>query len=156
MQQLNWTCKRFDALTVAELYAILQLRNAVFSVEQHCIYQDADDKDQPAYHLCGWDGTILAAYCRLLPSGISYTHTSIGRVVTAPEYRKGGYGREMMQLAVQKTVALFHDDVIIISAQAYLQRFYESIGFKQTSEPYLEDGIPHIQMEYRVGALRAT
>lgn len=156
MKQLNWTCKPFDTLTVAELYAILQLRNAVFSVEQHCVYQDADDKDQPAYHLCGRDGNTLAAYCRLLPPGISYTHASIGRVVTAPAYRKGGHGREMMQLAVQKTEALFHDHIIIISAQAYLQRFYESIGFEQTSEPYLEDGIPHIKMEYRVGALRAT
>ena len=146
--QLHWVYKNFGELSVDELYAILQLRNEVFSVEQNCVYQDADDKDQPAYHLCGWDGNKLAAYCRILPKGISYVHPSIGRVVTAPQYRKEGYGREMMQLAVRKTIEQFNDPVIIISAQLYLQHFYESIGFVQVSEMYMEDGIPHIKMQY--------
>ena len=146
--QLHWVYKNFGELSVDELYAILQLRNEVFSVEQNCVYQDADDKDQPAYHLCGWDGNKLAAYCRILPKGISYGHPSIGRVVTSPQYRKGGYGREMMQLAVRKTIEQFNDPVIIISAQLYLQQFYESIGFVQVSEMYMEDGIPHIKMQY--------
>jgi ElaA protein len=145
---LHWEYKQFDELTAAELYAILQLRNEVFSVEQNCVYQDADDKDQPALHLCGWDGNKLAAYCRILPKGISYQHPSIGRVVTSPQYRKGGYGREMMQLAVTKTIEYFNDTIIIISAQLYLKQFYGSIGFAQISDEYLEDGIPHIKMQY--------
>ena len=146
--QLNWVYKSFDELSVAELYAILQLRNEVFSVEQHCVYQDADDKDQPAFHLCGWDGNRLAAYCRILPKGISYEHPSIGRVVTSPQYRKGGFGRALMQLAVIKTIGQFNDPVIVISAQLYLQKFYESMGFAQVSDTYMEDGIPHIRMQY--------
>ena len=145
--QLNWTYKSFDELTAAELYSILQLRTEVFSVEQNCVYQDMDGKDQAAFHLCGWAGADLAAYCRILPSGISYSHPSIGRVVTSPAYRKGGYGRELMQYAITKTIIQFGDPVIIISAQLYLQNFYQSLGFVKTSEPYLEDGIPHIKMQ---------
>jgi ElaA protein len=146
--QLNWVYKSFNELTVDELYAILQLRNEVFSVEQNCVYQDADDKDQPAYHLCGWHENKLAAYCRILPKGISYNHPGIGRVVTSPKYRQGGYGREMMQMAVKKTIEEFNDPFIIISAQLYLKSFYESIGFVQVSAEYPEDGIPHIKMQY--------
>ena len=145
--QLNWTYKSFDELIAAELYSILQLRTEVFSVEQNCVYQDMDGKDQAAFHLCGWTGADLAAYCRILPSGISYGHPSIGRVVTSPAYRKGGYGRELMQYAITKTIIQFGDPVIIISAQLYLQNFYQSLGFVKTSEPYLEDGIPHIKMQ---------
>ena len=146
--QLKWTYKSFYELSVDELYAIIQLRNEVFSVEQNCVYQDADDKDQPAFHLCGWDKNKLAAYCRILPKGISYDHPSIGRVVTSPQYRKGGYGREMMQLAVKKCTEHFNDAVIIISAQLYLKNFYESVGFAQKSDEYMEDGIPHIKMQF--------
>lgn len=148
MMQLHWVYKTFTELSVEELYLILQLRNEVFSVEQNCVYQDADNKDQPAFHLCGWDGPNLAAYCRILPKGISYDHPSIGRVVTSPQYRRGGYGRELMQLAVKKTVMQFNDPLIIISAQLYLKAFYESIGFMQVSDTYMEDGIPHIKMQY--------
>ena len=145
--ELNWVLKNFYELTTAELYAILQLRIEVFSVEQNCVYQDADGKDQPAYHLCGWDGETLAAYCRILPAGISYKHPSIGRVVTSPQYRKGGHGRQLMQLAIEKTIVQFNDPIIIISAQQYLTHFYQSVGFVPISEPYLEDGIPHIKMQ---------
>lgn len=147
--ELNWTCKSFDALSGAEMYAMLQLRNEVFVVEQNCVYQDADDKDQSAFHLCGWDGNALAAHCRILPAGVSYPdHPSIGRVVTSPQYRKGGHGRRLMQIAIQKTIEQFGDPVIIISAQLYLKAFYTSLGFTQTSDEYLEDGIPHIKMQY--------
>ncbi len=145
--QLHWIYKTFEELTVTELYAILQLRMEVFSVEQNCVYQDADGKDQAAFHLCGWAGNHLAAYCRILPAGVSYHHPSIGRVVTSPQYRKGGFGRQLMSLAIEKTIRQFADPVIIISAQQYLTRFYQSVGFLQVSEPYLEDGIPHIRMQ---------
>lgn len=146
--ELNWNCKYFDELTVQELYAIMQLRNEVFSVEQNCVYQDADNKDQPAFHLCGWDGTRLAAYCRILPAGVSYEHPSIGRVVTSPQYRRDGFGRQLMQRAITKTIEQFNDPIIKISAQAYLKNFYESLGFKQISDTYLEDDIPHIAMQF--------
>lgn len=146
--QLTWTYTPFNELSVAELYKILQLRNEVFSVEQQCVYQDADDKDQPAYHLCGWDGNKLAAYCRILPKGISYDHPSIGRVVTSPQYRRGGFGRELVHLAIAKTIEQFNHPVIIISAQLYLKGFYASLGFVQVSDEYMEDGIPHIKMQY--------
>ena len=148
--ELTWTCQSFNELTPAELYAILQLRLAVFSVEQNCVYQDADGKDQDSFHLCGWDGKQLAAYCRLLPAGLSYDHPSIGRVVTSAQYRKGGHGRLMMQKGIIKTLELFNDPIIIISAQFYLKAFYESVGFQQVSEVYLEDNIPHIKMK-RIG-----
>ena len=148
--QLTWTYQSFNELSASQLYAILQLRIEVFSVEQNCVYQDADGKDQHSFHLCGWDADRLAAYCRLLPTGLSYDHPSIGRVVTSPHYRKGGHGRVMMQKAIAQSIEQFNDKVIIISAQLYLKNFYESIGFVQMSDTYLEDDIPHIKMQ-RIG-----
>jgi len=145
--ELNWKFKHFDALTVHELYAILQLRIAVFSIEQNCVYQDVDGKDSYCYHLAGWDGDKLVAYSRIVPAGISYHHPSIGRVVTSADYRKGGYGRLLMQKAIAATISQFNDPIIIIGAQEYLQKFYESLGFKKLGEVYLEDNIPHIDMQ---------
>ena len=149
--QLNWIYKSFHQLTVTELYAIMQLRNEVFSVEQNCVYQDADDKDQASYHLAGWDGNKLAAYCRILPAGLSYDSPSIGRVVSSPAYRKSGCGKQLMQLAIAKTQAQFNHPLITISAQLYLEKFYSSLGFKQISDIYEEDGIPHIKMQLQTG-----
>ena len=146
--QLNWIYKSFHLLTVDELYAIIQLRMEVFSVEQNCVYQDADDKDQASYHLAGWDGKKLAAYCRILPAGLSYESPSIGRVVSSPAYRKTGCGRQLMLLAIAKTLEQFNQPLITISAQLYLQKFYSDLGFKQISDVYAEDGIPHIKMRY--------
>ena len=149
--QLNWIYRSFHQLTVEEFYAIMQLRNEVFSVEQNCVYQDADDKDQASYHLAGWDGNKLAAYCRILPAGLSYESPSIGRVVSSPAYRKTGCGRQLMQLAIAKTLAQFNHSLITISAQFYLEKFYTDLGFKQISDVYLEDDIPHIKMELQSG-----
>jgi len=148
--QLNWIYKSFHHLTVAELYAIMQLRNEVFSVEQNCVYQDADDKDQACYHLAGWDGKKLAAYCRILPAGLSYDSPGIGRVVSSPAYRKSGFGRQLMQQAIAKTHSQFNHPLITISAQFYLEKFYTSLGFKQISGIYEEDGIPHIKMQLQL------
>jgi ElaA protein len=148
--ELNWEYKSFNELTVAELYAILQLRNEVFSVEQNCVYQDADDKDQMSFHLTGWDGEKLAAYCRILPQGLSYTEASIGRVVTSPAYRKSGYGRVLMIKAIVKTLSQFTCSKITISAQFYLTKFYESLGFTAFGDIYMEDNILHIKMLYGV------
>jgi ElaA protein len=144
--QLKWILKKFDELSATELYAIMQLRNEVFVVEQNCIYQDADGKDQQSMHLCGWDGEKLAAYTRIIPPGISYTEASIGRVVTAPTYRKIGAGRKLMEESIAHTLDLFNCKTIKIGAQVYLTKFYQSLGFTQSSSGYLEDGIPHIEM----------
>ena len=147
---LNWTCKKFDELTAAELYAIIRLRNEVFVVEQNCVYQDADGKDQQCFHLMGReDSEELVAYCRIMPPGALYPECSIGRVVSSPKYRKTGAGRELMKLAINKTLTQFNTTVIKIGAQLYLKDFYISLGFIQCSEQYLEDGIPHIAMQLK-------
>lgn len=144
--QLKWIYKKFDELTVTELYAIMQLRNEVFVVEQNCLYQDTDGKDPDSKHFCGWDGDKLAAYTRIIPPGISYAEVSIGRVVTSPAYRKTGIGKQLMQLSIKHCFADFNCMQIKIGAQVYLHKFYQSLGFIQSSKEYLEDGIPHIEM----------
>jgi ElaA protein len=144
--ELTWTLKKFNELTLAELYAILQLRNEVFVVEQNCPYQDADDKDQKSYHFMGWDGATLVAYTRIIPQGISYTEASIGRVVTSPKYRGSGAGKQLMEQSIYNTLQLFNCTQIKIGAQLYLKKFYEALGFVQSSDEYLEDNIPHIEM----------
>ena len=144
--QLNWILKKFNELTPVELYRILQLRNEVFVLEQYCVYQDADDKDQLSLHFCGWDNEKLVAYTRIIPPRISYTEASIGRVVTSPLYRKTGAGRQLMQESISHTFSRFNCPVIKIGAQVYLTKFYQSLGFVQSSEPYLQHGIPHIEM----------
>ena len=143
---LTWIIKEFSQLSPTELYAIIRLRNEVFVIEQNCIYQDADNKDQASLHLCGWTNNELVAYTRLMPPGLSYEECSIGRVVTSPAHRKTGAGRELMQVSIEKTFSEFNTDTIKIGAQLYLKKFYESLGFVQCSDQYLEDGIPHILM----------
>jgi ElaA protein len=146
--KLNWIVKKFEALTPYELYNIMWLRNEVFVVEQNCVYQDADYKDQKGWHLMGVDeDNKLMAYVRLLPIGVSYeTEPSIGRVVTNPAARRTGVGRELMTIAIKQCEELFGKHDIKIGAQYYLLCFYSSLGFKQSSEIYLEDGIEHIEM----------
>jgi ElaA protein len=141
-----WLCKKFDDLTPHQLYAILQLRNEVFVVEQNCVFQDADNKDQGSYHLMGWQENDLAAYSRILPPEISYSESSIGRIVTSSNARGNGIGRELVKQSIEELYILFGKIPIKIGAQMYLQKFYESFGFRQTSDIYLEDDIPHIEM----------
>ncbi len=143
---LNWIYKNFDDLTNRELYSVLQLRNEVFVVEQNCAYQDVDNKDLKSFHLMAFDGDILAAYCRVLRPGLSFDEASIGRVITAPSYRGKGIGITLIEKAIEKTHRAFGVKPIKIGAQLYLKKFYESFGFAQTSEVYLEDGIEHIEM----------
>lgn len=144
--QIDWRLKKFEELTPFELYAILQLRNEVFVVEQNCVFQDADDKDQLAWHLMGFNNNKLIAYTRLLPQGTAYEQASIGRVVTSPSVRREGAGRMLMQESIEKLHQLFGKMPIKIGAQLYLKKFYESFGFHQVSDVYLEDGIEHIYM----------
>lgn len=144
---LTWTTKPFAALTLAELYALLQLRSEVFVVEQTCAFQDIDGQDQAAHHLLGYTATgELAAYSRLFGAGISYPEASIGRVVVSPKYRRYGLGRELLRESIAAIALLFGEQPIQIGAQLYLQQFYESFGFRQVGAGYLEDGIPHIHM----------
>jgi ElaA protein len=144
---ITWHCKFFSDLSNLEIYKILQLRNEVFIVEQNCVYQDCDDKDIKAWHLCGWHQENLLAYTRLFDKGISYPDTaSIGRVVTAPSARGQKLGKELMLYSIQKIEELFGETTIRISAQLYLKRFYESFSFVPKGEVYLEDGIEHISM----------
>lgn len=139
--------KYFDDLTLTELYDVLQLREAVFQIEQNCIYKDIDDKDRKCYHLMLYKEAELVAYCRLVPDGISYDgYASIGRVVSNSNYRKEGYGRQLMAKAMEKMMQIFPHLPIKISAQLYLQKFYESFGFTVVGEWYMEDDIPHIAM----------
>jgi ElaA protein len=144
--QLKWKLNYFKELSTEELYNILQLRNEVFVVEQNCVYQDADSKDSISFHLSGWDGGNLVAYCRILPPGVSYIEASIGRVVCSPQNRNKGYGKQLMNEAIIHTLAQFECNTIKISAQLYLQKFYEQMGFVKLSDSYLEDNIPHIEM----------
>ena len=143
---MDWCLKKFHELTLDELYAILQLRSKVFIVEQNCIYNDVDGKDQLAWNLLGKEDGDLIAYTRILPPGIVYTDPAIGRVVIAPSKRSSGLGRELMNLSIQHCEKLFGNTSITVSAQAYLKKFYESLGFIQTSDIYDEDGIDHIEM----------
>lgn len=143
---VNWILKSFNELSVSELYAIMQLRNEVFVVEQDCVYQDADDKDLSSWHFMGWQGENLAAYTRILPPGLAYPEPSIGRVVTSPAARRGGLGRELMERSVTALIQLFGEQPIRIGAQVYLTQFYTSLGFQPQGDTYDEDGIEHIQM----------
>ncbi|TBR20113.1 MAG: GNAT family N-acetyltransferase [Chitinophagaceae bacterium] len=144
--KLNWILKKFDELTVTELYNILHLRSEVFVVEQNCAYQDVDNKDPLTYHLMGWEQNNLVAYTRIIPPGISYKYPSIGRVSTANSVRRTGVGKQLMQLSITHCENLFVNLPIQIGAQLYLKKFYESFDFHQTSDIYLEDGIEHIEM----------
>lgn len=143
---LEWKTKAFEALTVAELYAILRLRSSVFVVEQNCVYLDLDDKDPQARHLFGTFEGVIVAYARLFEPTIVFAHASIGRVVVHPQYRDKKYGHELLQQAIAGVFSCFGATKITIGAQLYLKKFYESHGFVQTSDMYLEDNIPHIEM----------
>lgn len=144
---LQWKIKPFDALTVHELYDLLRLRSEIFVVEQNCVYLDLDGKDKIALHLIGaFEGKIVA-HARLFKPGISFDNASIGRVVVDANYRSKKWGHELMQQAISEIANQYNETAITIGAQLYLKKFYESHGFLQTSEMYLEDDIPHIEMK---------
>lgn len=142
----NYFIKTFNELTNIELYQILQLRSEVFVVEQNCVFQDIDNKDQQSYHhLCYVDGA-LAGYTRLLPAGLSYKEISIGRVVSSPAFRGIGLGKELVQKSIEACEKVFEETTIRIGAQRHLSKFYNSLGFIESGEPYDEDGIVHLEM----------
>ena len=129
-----------------ELYAILQLRAEVFVVEQDCVYQDLDNKDLDAYHVLGVLDTKIVAYARIFKPGDYFLESSIGRIVVKKEFRKFQYGYQLVVNSIQFIENNLQQNNILISAQSYLSKFYNSLGFTQVGEEYLEDGIPHIKM----------
>ena len=144
---IKWQIKRFNELSLQELYSLLKLRSHVCVVEQNCVYQDVDGKDDKALHLLGKVEDQVIAYSRLFKAGDYFENAAIGRVVIHPEYRDKKWGHDMMQQAISAIESNFNTKQITISAQLYLKKFYEANGFVQTSEMYLEDDIPHIEMK---------
>lgn len=140
------TIKRFEELTLEELYGILQLRSEVFVVEQDCVYQDIDGKDQKALHALGIKNKEVVAYTRIFQPGAYFEQASIGRVVVKESERTYGYGSEIMMASIKAIHDHLNETTIKLSAQTYLKKFYNSLGFKEVGEEYLEDGIPHIGM----------
>ncbi len=144
---ISWKTKTFDELSTQELYQILRLRSEVFVVEQNCVYQDIDNKDQKALHLFGIVEGEIIAHSRLFKPGDYFEFSSIGRVVVALKHRDKNFGHELIDQSILEINRRFNVQNITISAQLYLKKFYESHGFVATSETYLEDDIPHIEMK---------
>lgn len=138
--------KLFEELNTDELYKIIHLREKVFVVEQKCYYLDADNHDQHSWHLLYYSNDTLAAYLRILPPNTTYTFPSIGRVVVDEEFRGKKLGRLIMTKAIEFLKQEYNNTQIKIGAQVYLNSFYQSLGFKNVGEEYIEDGIPHIHM----------
>lgn len=145
---IHWQCVPFCQLTTEQLYQLLKLRVDVFVVEQCCAYPELDDKDHLSgvQHLLGYQGSQLVACARLLPPGVSYSNVSFGRVATKASARGNGLGHQLLQTALEQCQRLWPQQTIEIGAQQYLGEFYARYGFSATSEPYLEDGIWHIDM----------
>ena len=138
--------KFYSDLTKDELYALLQLRSEVFVVEQDCVYQDIDGKDQKALHVLGFKNSDLVAYTRIFKPGDYFNEASIGRVVVKESERQHKYGYDVMKASIEAVKEFYNISNIRISAQTYLKRFYNNLNFKEVGEEYLEDGIPHINM----------
>ncbi len=148
-KNIIWQCKSFSDLSVASLHRLLALRAAVFVVEQNCPYLDPDFKDEHALHVMGWLENELVACARILPAGVSYDEVSIGRVATSLAVRGKGIGKILMTKTMEYVQNTFGNVPVRISAQSYLQKYYEGYGFLRTEkEEYLEDDIPHVEMIY--------
>ena len=144
--KITWRCMAFDALSAAELYAVLQLRSEVFVVEQACVFQDIDGFDAQALHVLGSVEGALVAYARCFPAGVKFAEASLGRVATHASMRGSGAGHALVSQAIACVLAQWGPQTIRIGAQARLEGFYRQHGFEVAGPPYLEDGIPHIDM----------
>ncbi|MCP4180940.1 MAG: GNAT family N-acetyltransferase [bacterium] len=148
---IKWQWKKFDKLSTDDLYEIMKARQDVFVVEQNCVYQDIDNLDDKAWHLIGWDINDsglqnICAYSRIVYPGYKYKEPSIGRVLTVKQFRRTGLGKELMTNALGNIEKEYPYQPVRISAQLYLNKFYSAFGFKNVSEPYDEDNIPHVEM----------
>ena len=140
------TTYTYQQLSKEKLYQIIRLRLEVFVLEQNCIYQDLDNKDQKAIHLVGEEEGKVIAYTRLFKKGDYFENASIGRVIVKKESRKKDYGKIIMQKSIEELKNEYNEENIEISAQKYLIKFYDDLGFKKIGEEYLKDNIPHIKM----------
>ena len=145
---MNLKIKRFNDLTVDELYQILRLRVSVFVVEQHCAYPEIDDLDQDAIHVWFEDENGIEAYLRILDRDIENEHCAIGRVIAVK--RRCGLGSRIMREGIRVAVEQFSADAIYLEAQTYAREFYEQLGFKQVSDEFALDGIPHVKMLLKI------
>ena len=143
---LDISVKTFNQLTLDELYYLLQLRSQVFVVEQDCVYQDVDGKDHTALHVIGKIDNTIIAYTRIFKPGDYFKEASIGRVVVSKTFRHLNYGHQLMISSIEAVEMSFNTKEIKLSAQKYLEKFYNNLGFIKSGESYLEDGIPHIAM----------
>lgn len=143
---IDWQWKSFAALSAPELYQILALRSEVFVVEQNCVYLDPDGLDQVAWHLWAHEAGQVRAYLRVLPPGVKFAEVSLGRVISHASVRGSGLGQALLARGLQQIEQQYGQVAVRISAQLYLQRFYQGFGFQVCGEAYDEDGIPHVEM----------
>ncbi|MDD1515071.1 GNAT family N-acetyltransferase [Priestia megaterium] len=143
---MTWCIKSFQELTNDELYEILQVRTAIFVVEQKCAYLEVDGKDKLAYHVFKKENEKIIAYLRVLPKGISYQEASLGRIIVKQAQRGTGLGRELVARGIDFLENELHEKTIKIQAQSRLQTFYESFGFRPVSDIYSDEGLPHVDM----------
>ena len=146
MHPISWQWCELHELAAPQWYAVVAARIAVFVVEQACPYQELDGWDLKATHLIGWSGVQVAAYLRCFAPGVKYPEASLGRILTAQSHRASGLGRELVTKGLSRLEAHYPNAAVRIGAQRRLERFYNSLGFIVASEPYDEDGIPHIEM----------
>ena len=145
----TWQTLEFQALSVEQLYDALRLRARIFVVEQECAYLDIDDLDQKALHMLCWRDDALVAYQRCLPPGVSFAESSIGRIVVDPALRGQALGRDLVQRGIDFNRQRWPESDIVINAQAHLEPFYTSVGFRGEGDTHWEDGILHRHMRYR-------
>ncbi len=146
---MELTVKHFDELSTQELFEIYKLRVSVFVVEQSCPYQEVDDADRQAYHIILHDENGIKAYARVLPKGVNLEDVSIGRVIAVR--RRCGLGSRIVAAAIDTAREKLHAEKITVEAQTYARGMYEKLGFVQTSDEFLEDGIPHVKMTLELG-----
>lgn len=146
----KYYCKKFEDMTNFELIEMLRLRSNIFVVEQNCPYLDIDGYDEVGIHVLVKDKEKIIGCLRILPKG-RYPSISIGRVVVDKNYRHRGIGTEMLKLGIEKAIEIYDCEKIVLGAQVYAKKMYESVGFIQTDDGYLEDGIPHVHMKYERG-----
>lgn len=145
--KIEWVKKKWSEISLEELYSVLRLRSEVFVVEQDCVYQDIDNKDQIAIHLLGYINKELIAYSRLFNEGDYFKETSFGRAIIKKEKRGQGYGDELVKESLKTIKNYYGNKKVKISAQAHLKTFYSKHAFIAKGKEYLEDGIPHVSME---------
>lgn len=146
---LHLKSKKFQELSLTELYELLKLRQEIFVVEQDCPYLDADGLDQESLHIMGFQSDKMLAYARVIPAGLQYeNYTAIGRVVSSLSIRRQKLGTQLFKFALETCINTFPESKIKLSSQVYIKSFYANFGFKEIGESYLEDDIPHIAMIY--------